>query len=147
MKASGKQLSTGPKHGLKKPKQLKGSTGKPQAPVASKPVVGSPEWKKTYPHGEYSNAGYHTDKGTPLKSPRPKSGQECLNKSFEIPNSPHRIAIEDGKIVVLRITENNGHPVYHGYVVDNYHALKDTDMQQALIRNGLVKDGKTGRII
>jgi hypothetical protein len=115
MKASGKTFSTGPKHGLKKPKQLKGSTGKPQAPVAAKPVVGSAEWKKTYPHGEFKPSAKHHQNSTGNISKPPVDGQSALNKSYGVKDSKQRVAIEGDKFVVLKQTALDE---YHGYTVD-----------------------------
>lgn len=119
--------------------------------MAAKPVVGSPEWKNSYPCGKYENAGYHPDQkdllknsNVPVKSPCPKNGQECLNNSYAVNGSMERVAMEDGKIVILKKTSDG---IYHGYIVDDFHSIKNESVQKALVENGLIRTIKSGKVV
>lgn len=144
MKASGKSLSSGPKNSLKSGgKSLKkgkvASRNKPSS--ASIPVKGSAEWKKAYPHGEFKPSPKHHINSSGNISKPPVDGQACLNKSLGIKNYPHRIAIEEGNIVVLRKTSEG---VLHGYICPWDDV--PTELQKVL-REGKLVHPKTGKIL
>jgi len=141
MKASGKNLSTGPKRGMKKPKQLKGSTEKLKSPAVPQPIKGSPEWKKLYPHGKYEPSAKHHQNSTGSISKPPLDGQTCLNKSLGIENYPHRIAIEGDNLVVFRKTSEG---ILHGYVCPWNDVPSEL---QGVLRQAKLVHSKTGKIL
>ena len=105
----------------------------------------TPEY--TYEHGTYEGADYHkkgqtTNWGDKTKSPEPQNGQTCLDNSYGVKDYPHRVAIEDGKVVVIRKTADGN---YHGYVCD---AWKDvpSELQAALRKEKLVHP-KSGEVL
>jgi hypothetical protein len=104
------------------------------------------EKKKQHPHGKYEDAPYHHRNSNGKKSPAPQDGQAALDNSVQIKNnSPHRIGVSKGEIVILKRTAEN---LYHGYVVTLEELISDKgmiDAKNALIRAGLVN--KTGKII
>jgi len=93
------------------------------------------------PHGTYKDAGYHHERSTGFKSPCPQNGQAALDKSIRIKEgSPHRIAVEGNKFVVLRQTSVGE---FHGSLQE-WKTLSD-DAQQVLRKAGICN--KQGKII
>lgn len=122
---------------------------------SSGPQEGTPAWNKLHPHGKYEDAGYHVPEkgssnnsrgknGNSLKSPCPKDGQAVLDNSFGVKDSKERVAVQDGKIVILKQTSNG---LYHGYIVEKFHLIKNANVQKALVENGLVNNAKSGTVI
>lgn len=111
-----------------------GSGGKPKS-------TGTPSDAYTYTNGKYENAGYHTPKGNSIKSPAPQDGQKALDKSLGIDNYPHRVAIENDHIVVLRKTSNN---IYHGYICEWNELASEL---QGILRSADLVHPKTGKIL
>lgn len=108
------------------------------------PAPGTKEYSDKYPHGKYKNAAYHTLKGNSVKSPCPKNGQAALDRSCEVKGSDQRVAVEDGKIVILK---HEGNGIYHGYLVDDFHSIQDGAVRKALVDNQLVRNAKSGKIL
>ena len=109
-----------------------------------KKSTGAPSDAYTYPNGKYENAGYHTPKGNSIKSPAPRDGQKALDNSFEVKGSKERVAIEDGKIVILKHTMGD---IYHGYVVDSIFDIKNDSTLDALVKHGFINNKKSRKII
>lgn len=60
-----------------------------------------------------------------------------------MPDKDFRVAIQDGKIVQLNLHSPGK---YHGYIVENFFEL-DLEAQKALVRKGLIKSMKSGKIV
>ncbi len=104
----------------------------------------TPAQTYTYEHGKYNKDSYHTTKGSKTKSPAPKDGQAALDRSLLVDGSRERVTTENGKIVILKY-ESEG--VYHGYTVEDFFSIKNTNTQKFLVKNGLVNSMKDGKII
>ncbi len=99
------------------------------------------EFKKKHPKGRYKDADYHKNYQSGNKSPRPRNGQDALDRSFEVPDKEKaRIALSESQFVVLRRTMDG---LYHGYV-STWSELT-IGMKKVLIKQGLVT--KLGKII
>ena len=68
----------------------------------------------------------------------------ALDNSFDVKGSTQRVAVQDGKIVILKFEEEG---IYHGYIVEDYHSLKNDSVKNALVNNGLVNSFKGGKVI
>jgi len=111
-----------------------GGGGTPSSPQ-------KPDDKDKHPHGKYGDADYHHKNSQGPKSPAPQDGQKALDNSMQIKKgSPHRIAIEQGKFVVLNQTQPG---LYHGHV-RSWEQLRPA-MQRALQKAGKVT--LSGKII
>ncbi len=99
------------------------------------------------PHGLYEDALYHTKNGSGRKSPCPKEGQKCLDRSLSIEGSPHRVGIEGDAFVVFKQTSTGN---YHGYVVTWRDIISGGNSHMEAIRKTLVKNNvvtRAGKII
>lgn len=71
------------------------------------------DWKQNHPHGRYKESPKHHPNTRNGIGKSPRDGQAAFDNSFEITESPHRIAVQDNNIVVLRLTQINE---FHGYI-------------------------------
>jgi len=135
------------KDGNKKPSGGKQPEAKGKPVAESEPAKGTDAWNKKHPNGTYEGADYHkegqsTNWGGKVKSPEPHNGQKCLDNSYGVKDYPHRVAIEDGKVVVIRKTANGN---YHGYICD---AWKDVPSElQAVLRKEKLVHPKSGEVL
>ena len=115
-----------------------------KTPPKVEPKEGSPEWNNLHPHGKTHDSNKHHPHSRDGIGKPPRDAQSALDKSFEVKGSKERVATEDGKIVILKETSNG---LYHGYVVDDFHSIKNANVKQALVKNGLVNNIKSGKVI
>ncbi len=95
-----------------------------------------------HPHGKYEDAPYHHANSNGTKSLAPKDGQTALDNSILIKqNSPRRISLSQGEIVILDQTSLG---LYHGHV-RTWNELTGS-MRRALHKSGWVNT-QTGKII
>ena len=112
-----------------------GKHGKPQS---------GPTDSYTYEYGETHPSAKHNPNSRDGVSKPPRDAQDALDKSFAVEGSKERIAVQDGKIIILKETS---HELYHAYVVDDFFSIKNSNTQKALVNNGLVNSMKGGKVI
>ncbi|MBI2352808.1 hypothetical protein HYV11_01020 [Candidatus Dependentiae bacterium] len=101
------------------------------------------EFKKKHPNGRYQASPKHHPNSSKNVGKPPRNGQAALDSSVEVLGKNYRVAIQDGKIIVLRPHECG---VYHGYIVNCFQQL-DPAAQAALLKASLVINPKIGRLV
>ncbi len=109
--------------------------------------LGAPDPEDDPEGGSYRNGRYEESPKHNPNSPKnvgkpPRNGQEALDNSIEIEGSFHRVAIQDGKFVMLRRTSPG---VFHGYIVEKFKDLPK-HAKDALWDNGLIRSITSGKI-
>ncbi|HSC24711.1 MAG TPA: hypothetical protein VLB80_00640 [Candidatus Babeliales bacterium] len=103
--------------------------------------------KEEHPNGIYENAKYHHKNSNGCKNVCPKDGQWCLDNSFSVGDSVHRISIEDGMFVILKQTAPRK---FHGYIIKTWGELCNKGSATQLIRNAFINNGlvnRSGKVI
>ncbi|MBI2352974.1 hypothetical protein HYV11_01875 [Candidatus Dependentiae bacterium] len=100
------------------------------------------EFKKKHPNGRYQESPKHHPNSSENVGKPPRNGQAALDSSVQIADSVHRVAIQDGKFVILRRTAQG---IYHGYIVKKFKDLPD-DIKNTLLDNYLIKNIKSEKI-
>ena len=97
----------------------------------------------SFDHGTYRpSAKHHVNSPNDVGKP-PRDGQAALDNSFLVKGSRERVAVQDGKVIILKYEEQG---VYHGYIDINIKTL-DPAVKDALIENGYLKDAKSKKLI
>ncbi len=109
--------------------------------------LGAPDPEDDPEGGSYRNGRYEESPKHNPNSPKnvgkpPRNGQEALDNSISVKGSTQRVAIQDGKFVILKKTAQG---TYHGYVVEKFSDLVQS-VKNALYENGLVKSVNSGKI-
>ena len=112
--------------------------------AAPEPKLGTPEYKNKYPNGKYRGSDKHHPNSPDSIGKPPKDGQKALDNSVPVKGSTQRVTTEDGKIVILKYEEDG---IYHGYLVEDFHSLKDGGVRKALLDNELVRNAKSGKVL
>jgi len=101
------------------------------------------DFKRQHPHGKYKGSSKHHEYSRGDISKTPRDGQKALNDSYDVQGSRCRVAIQDGKIIILKYEEDG---VYHGFIAEDFHDL-DERVQQSLVNNKLVRTIKSGKLV
>ena len=123
---------------------------KPKQNSATRPSSSGPsrdpddeEDKKKHPHGKYENNHKHHQNSRGNIGKQPRDGQKALDNSIAVPGKDYRLAVQDGKIIKLRLHE---HGKYHGYIVEDVKGMIDAD-KNALYNAGFIRSRSSCKVI
>ncbi len=94
------------------------------------------------PFGSYKESPKHHENSPPTIGKPPPDGQAALDNSIGVKGYDYRVAVQDGKIVMLRKTSTGE---YHGYIVEDFNSLPQ-EAKNALYEHGLIRSIQSGKI-
>ncbi|MBI2352852.1 hypothetical protein HYV11_01245 [Candidatus Dependentiae bacterium] len=100
------------------------------------------EFEKKHPNGRYQESPKHHQNSSENIGKPPRNGQAALDSSIEVMGKNYRVAIQDGKVVILMKTSSK---VYHGYIVEKFKDLP-RQVKNALWGHDLIRSIQSGKI-
>ena len=95
------------------------------------------------PNGTFRpSAKHHPNSPDDIGKP-PRDGQAALDDSFEVEGAKERIAVQDGKVVILKYEEDG---IYHGYIVEDITTLNIKE-RKSLVKNDYMKDPTSKKLV
>ncbi|AXK60696.1 hypothetical protein C0J27_02990 [Candidatus Chromulinivorax destructor] len=94
------------------------------------------------PHGTYRPSPKHHPNSPDHIGKPPRDGQDALDNSFSVEKSTQRVAVQDGKVVILKYEEED---IYHGYIVEDITTLPQK-VKDALVEQGFMKDSTSKKL-